>query len=42
MKDQELHSLLMASEQTIQTMLGNMGMMAGMPNDMGMGGPGMY
>lgn len=31
MQDKELHNLLMESEQTIQNMLQNLGMMAGMP-----------
>lgn len=42
MKDRELHSLLMASEETIQNMLTSMGLMSGMPQDMMGGGPGMY
>lgn len=39
MKDQELHNLLMASEQTIQNMLASMGLMSGPEM---MGGPGMF
>lgn len=41
MKDQELHNLLMGSEQAIQNMLAGMGLMAGMGPEM-MGGQGMF